>query len=572
MRRPLLLSAAALLLVVPAGRASADGDPADDVPTRLFFREPDADTTARIAELISKMPTNSVSDRTKTRRELETIGFWAVDPLIDVVTKREAPFRCDAILVLDAMRDRRAVDPLRGVVLKEAAQQYVSGFAALSLGRFRDAGSVDVFRAALRSPKSMDMFRAAAPFALVKIRTSEARDLVIDRVVHARGEKEPARSAALLSLGFFPDVALAADGVRPGDGLMAGLASKPSGERQAALLAFLVAAQGPGDSKQFLREHFATEAAPEVARIDLLGLSRSPDADVTELLAKTVEHQGARVVRELAADLLLDRVDASVKPSIMQTARNAPSARLRAACVLALGRLDDEDARRLVVDRLVDQAPIVRAAAAVALTRSRTAAARVDGLAAVEARIKRGETNDDVRADLEKARSLLAGERSDVLWTKFGGDDIFADMSLTYVQRLLREVNLRLMACLGLDKIQNLQTDSEIVPGGPPINPGTGESSGVGDTPPSGSVDGGGGGTGPDGGGKGEGPSPRNPSGSGSDGPSQSPPGDTPTVGAARTSQYQELRDLKVELMRLPYLTFADLPVPPSATTPAAPR
>jgi len=68
MRRPLLLSAAALLLAAPAGRASADGDAADEAPSRIFYREPDADTTARIAELISKMPTNSVSDRTKARR------------------------------------------------------------------------------------------------------------------------------------------------------------------------------------------------------------------------------------------------------------------------------------------------------------------------------------------------------------------------------------------------------------------------------------------------------------------------------------------------------------------------
>jgi HEAT repeat protein len=566
MRRAIVLSAAALILVVPSVRASADGDPPDDAPSRLFFREPDSETSARIGELISKMPTNSVSDRTKARRDLEAIGFWAVDPLIEVVTKREPPFRCDAILVLDAMRDRRAVEPLRVVVVKEASQQYVSGFAALALGRFRDPGAVDVFRVALRSSKSMDMFRAAAPFALVKIHTSEARELLIERV-KTPGAKEPARSAALLSLGFFPDVALGPDGVRPGADLVVGLASTNPGERQAALLAFLVAAQARGDSKQFLREHFASEPAREVARIDLIGLSRSPDADVTELLAKTVERRGAAGVREIAADLLVDRVDASVKASIVQTARGPTSPRLRAACVLALGRLEDEDVRRLVVEKLADPSPIVRAAAAVALTRVHAPAARIDGLAAVEARIKHVETNDEVRAVLEKARSLLAGERRDVLWTKFNGDDIFADMSLTYVQRLVREVNRRMMSCLDLDKIQNLQTDSEIVPGGPPINPQTGESSGVTDTPPTGSIGDGAGGSGAESGGGGEVPTPRSPSPS--EGPPQSPPGEGGAVGAARTSQYQELRDLKVELLRAPYLTFSDLPAPPS--TPVAP-
>jgi len=563
----MLLSAAALLLAAPAGRASADGDPVEEAPSRLFFREADADTTVRISELISKMPTNSVSDRTRARRELEAIGYWAVDPLVDAVIKREAPFRCDAILVLDALRDRRAVEALRAVVLKEAAQQYVSGFAALALGRFHDAGAVEVFRAALRSPKSMDMFRAAAPFALVKIHTSEARELVIDRV-RVPGAKDPARTAALLSLGFFPEAALAGDGVRPGLDLMVGLASKSRGERQAALLAFLVAAQARGDSKPFLREHLATERAPDVARICLIGLSRSPDADVTELLAKTVERQGAQSVRETAADLLVDRVDAAAKPSIMQTARVATSARLRAACVLALGRLDDEDARRLVVEKLVDQSPLVRAAAAVALTRAHAPASRIEGLAAVEARIKRGESNEEVRANLEKARSLLAGERSDVQWTRVGPDDVFAEMSFTYVQRLMREVNLRLMASLDLAKIQNLQTDSEIVPGGPPITPVTGDSSGIGDAPSSGGVGDGSGGAGTDPGGDSDGPTPRGPSPV--DGPSQGPPGEAPAMGAARTSQYQELRDLKVELIRSPYLTSADLPAPPP-TTPSAP-
>jgi HEAT repeat protein len=551
MRRLLTFAAAAFLCAAPAGRASADGDHAED-EARIFYRSPDSETTARMAELISKMPTNSVSDRTKVRREIESLGYWAVDPLIDAVTRREAPFRCAAILVLDSLQDRRAVEPLRSVVQKEAAQQYVPGFAALALGRFRDADSVEVFRSSLRSPKSIDMFRSAAPFALVKIHTPEARDLLIDRV-RTPGAKEPARAAALLSLGFFPDAALAGDGARPGPDLTVGLAGRSRYERQAALLGFLVAAYARGDVKQFLREFLASETSPEVVRVCLIGLSRSPDADVTELFARTVQRQGAGGgVRELAADLLVDRVDAGVKPVVVHAARNANSSRVRAACVLALGRVDDEEARRVVLERLIDQAALVRAAAAVSATRFQAPAARVEALAAIEARIKRGEANDEVRADLEKARSLLAGERTDVRWTEVGPDVIFSEMPLTYVQRLMREVNLRLMASLDLAKIQNLQTDSEIVPSGPPVTPTSGENAGGGDLP-----------TGDDPGGDTDGGGPRNPQPS--DGPA-SPPGETPTVGAARTSQYQELRDLKVELIRNPYLTAADLPVPP--TTP----
>ena len=544
MRRTALL--AALVLVALAGaRASADGDAPDPAQNGIFFRDPDKETGAQITLLISRMATGSVQDRSKARGDLESIGYWSVDPLIDAATRLEPPIRCASILVLDAIGDRRAIEALRSLVAKETSHPYIAGFAALSLGRFHDAAAVDVFRSAVKTTKSLDMLRAAVPFALAKIRTPEARDLVVERA-RATGLKEPAKSAGLLSLGFFPEAAMGPNGTSPGPDLTAGLASKRRGERQAALLGFLVAANARGDVKQTLKDLFATETMPEVAAVELLGLSKSADSDVTELLAQTAARQGDDRVRELAADLLFDRVDAATKPVVMQTAHNATSARLRAACVLALGRIEDDDARHLVLEKLADRHPLVRAAAAVALTRRNVPGAREASLAAIDLRLKHAETSEDVRDDLEKARAVLMGERSDVRWTEIGPEVTFSEMPLTYVQRLLRAVNLRFMACVDLAKIQNLQADSEIATSGPPSQPGSepsGGGSGEGDT---GSGD----------------PTPADPTPTPSDGP--------PVPGVARTSQYQELRDLKVELVRVPYFGAADLPIPP--TTPGAPK
>lgn len=550
MRRPPILIASALLALLGAPGASADGG---DAPPEVFFREPDRDTAARIGELISQMATGSVLDRTKSRRALESIGYWSVNPLADALADMEPPRQTAAVLVLDAIADARAVPALRAAVARETSHRYIAAFAALSLGRFRDAASLDALRAASRTTKSMDMLKAAVPFAAAKIRTDEAREIVLERA-RQPGAREPVRSAALLALGFFPDAAIVS-GHKPGPELAAGLASKRRGEREAAVLAFVMASAAHGDVSAFLRNLLAAEPAPDVADAILLGLSRSPHADVTELLAETATRQGDDDVREFAADLLLDRVDAATKARVMKLAQGASSARLRAACVLALGPLEDEDAARLVTDRLTDNAPLVRAAAAVALTRRKAPGAREAGLAAIEPRLRQGEGNDDVRENLENARAILSGERTEVRWKDLGGSTLFSDMSLGYERRLLRAVNLRAMACLDLAKIHNLQTDVEIATTGPP-------SSGGGDGPRGGGADGGAGeggeGEGPgDGGAPGSGGLPL-PGGGGSEGASA----------VARTSQYQELRDLKVELLRRPYFGASDLPAPP--TTPRA--
>src|SRR5688572_11253905 len=179
MRRSAAITAVLLALgLAPAPQATAGESP--DSTQRVFFRDPDRETAARIADLITRMTSGSVPDRTKARRELEAIGFWAVAPLIDAVQTAEPPIRCASTLVLDVLRDRRAIEPLRSVVLKEGSHPYVAAFAALALGRFADAGAVEPFHVAAKTPKSMEMLKAAVPLALAKIRTPAAKDLLLE--------------------------------------------------------------------------------------------------------------------------------------------------------------------------------------------------------------------------------------------------------------------------------------------------------------------------------------------------------------------------------------------------------
>ena len=170
-----------LVLAASAGRTARAGDGGEEATGPIFFREPDRETGAHIAELIAQMATGSVPDREKKRRELQSIGSWSVEPLLDAVARLEPPKVCAAILVLDAIHDRRAVDPLRATVAKETAHPYVAAFATLCLGRFGDASSVEVFRSAVKTTK-LELLKAAVPFAAAKIRTADARDLVIERV------------------------------------------------------------------------------------------------------------------------------------------------------------------------------------------------------------------------------------------------------------------------------------------------------------------------------------------------------------------------------------------------------
>jgi HEAT repeat protein len=531
--------AAVLAIAVGVRPARGDEPPAADV----FFRDPDRDTAKRIDELIIQFTSDSVPTRRRARVEMERLGYWAVDPLLAAARDREPPFRCSAILTLDALGDRRAIVPLREIVVREDGLQYVGAFAALALGRFRDEGAVVPLRTVLSSPKDLDMLRAAAPFALARIRTPQALDLLREQLAD-NGSTEPVTAARLLSAGFFPDLALASGATRPSDPLATALTSRRRGERQAALLAFLVATARTGAGRDFLVEFAATEQPPQVTAVALVGLSAFPDAEVTDRICRTALGSGPDALREFACDLLVGRADPAALPSLVQIVRTQPSARLRASAVLGLGRLDAPEARDAVVDRLRDRAPIVRAAAAVAAARSASQPLRDDVASRIAARLEGGETDTKVREVFQLARSVLAGDRRDVVWPEIGTDPLFASVLLTPRQRLLAAVNRRVELSLDLGKITNLQTDADVevapvaglTPGAEPrgdtIEGVPGEEGGA---PPS----------------RGTGV----------------PSGPTVTMGAQRTAAWTELRDLLDELRRRPYFGPDDLPAPPAART-----
>ena len=236
------LAAAALAVVALLSSPCPAEEPVrfDERGENVFFRVPDRDTARAIEELIGRFAEDSPVARMDSRRQLEDIGYWSVEPLHAALAEREAPIRAAAALTLSAILDPRSVEPLRAAVYRDTSNQFVSGFAAIGLARFRDPGAVEPLRTALRSSKSIPTLRAAAPFALARIRTPEARTVLMESV---RSRSGPAyvKSARLLALGFFPDAAVQPDRPEPSEALADGLRSNRLETRGAAPLARQVA-------------------------------------------------------------------------------------------------------------------------------------------------------------------------------------------------------------------------------------------------------------------------------------------------------------------------------------------
>lgn len=546
------LLAGLTVLALPAGAIRAD-DPAGAVlprPGEVFFREPDEGTRQRIKDLMAQSTSDAPRTRGRARADLVALGYWAVEPLIVAARDRDPAARCASILTLDAIGDARAVEPLREIVLREDSNPYIGAFAALALGRFRDVGVLrdpkDPFRESLDNPHSLDLLRAAIPFALARMRSESALGLKLLREQLADGGAvEPVTAARLLALGFFPDAAVVQSGDRPAPPLEAAMRSNRQGERQAALLAFLVANARTTKGKDYVAKVAETDTSPRVQAVALIGLAAFAGADVTERIAATMTGSGPdSVVRELACDLLVERADAAALPALLHVTRTQQTTRLRASAVLALGRLAGADAHRAVIGALSDKSPLVRSAASVAAARSSSADLRADALARIDARLQGGETDADAREVLRTARAVLAGERREVAWREVGTDPLFASVLQTPRQRLIRAVNRRVELSLDLGKITDVPTEQGVSPddlsgGAVSIDAHEAQLEGIqgpGDTSPPPST-------------------------------LPAPTGSIGTMGSSRTSAWPELRDLRDELRRRPYFTLDDLPAPPAAVT-----
>jgi HEAT repeat protein len=531
---PRLLLAAGLAAVALPLPAAAEDAGIDERSGNVFFQEPDEPTRQHIDALIRRFSTVSVQGRDAARQELEAIGYWAVAPLIEALATLEAPVRSAACLTLESIGDPRAIDPLRQRVVEEQTNPFVGAFASLALGRYRDPGAVPAIARALDSPKSMQDLRSAAPLVLARIGTDEAQELLRRRMRDAR---RPVRvqSAQLLAVGFFPELALHESRAEPVGSLADGFASKNEHVRAAAMLGYLVATVRRRDTREFLLATLSRESRPAVFVRGLLGLAPHPDQEVSRYLASIALKNKEDAIRIQAADLLIDRRDDAAKRDLLKVVKAQNPARLRAAAVLALASMPDEEAQTAALERLGDRTPLVRAAAAVGATRMQSVDARSRALQRIDRRLRtHGESRAAVRENLELARQVLSEERANVRWTEVGEARLFADLTLSYHERLLRHVNEQVHACLDLVKITNLTSDTEFTKGGLPDGGG-------GEGGEEGGEDGGGGGGGI--------------------------PGAPKPGSAVRQALYHELRDLKVHLIRAPYFAVDDLPGAPRSKT-----
>ncbi len=540
------IAAAALVAVagtaLPVVPALGDGGPVDERRGNVFFSEPDNGTQREIDELMDRMSTDSPQDRARARHALIDIGFWAVEPLVDALQELEPPVKCAAALTLEGIADDRAIAPLRHSIESETSHPFVAAFAALAIGRFRDPGGVPPLTGALDSPKSMHILRAAAPLTLARIHTPEAQELLSVCLSRPRA-REPVQAARLLALGFFPSLAFDGARAEPSPVLRHALESKRGAERRAALLGYLVATVNRRDTRDFLMRVLKTEDEASVIVLALLGLSVHGDDEVTRRLSRTALRHKDDHVRYRAAQYLADRGDVAARADLLRILRAPNAAALKAASVLALSSMNDEEAAKAVVERLGDKSPLVRAAAAIGCTRLKVAAARVEAFARIDRRMKTaGESRAAVRHNFELARAVLADERVDVPWREVGEMPIFSQLGRSYEERLLTRVNRQVLDSLDLGKIHNLGTDTEILQdGGPRLET---DSSGPLDNPQD------------------------DPAGHDIDVPEGRGPKPDPMIGGAqRTSAWPELRDLKIHLLKRPYFAPEDLPGAPESRT-----
>ncbi len=537
-----------LLVVCPLVAAPARADDAafDERGGNVFFRQPDPDTAKRIDELIGRFAEDSVRARADARRELESIGYWAVEPLVTALQTREAPIRAASALTLGNMLDPRALAPLRDAVEKQTNMQFVAGFAAVAMARYADPQSVPQIRAALRSSKSLPTLRAAASLALARIRTPDAQALLVERLRADEGNVH-VRSGRTLAMGFFPQLALENGGPAPSALLRDALRKGRREVRRAGIVAYIVATRARADTRDVLIEFADREDAPEALRAALVGLSRYEDSDTTRYLARRGARPGDEAERAFACDLLASRADAAALDDLLSIVRRPSAPRLRASAIVALGGIDHPDAAAAVLDRLDDRIALVRGAAVFASTRLPQAAAREEALRRIDARLRKGESTLAVRHDMNEARAVLSGQKSAADWREVGPERLFEVLSQTYAERLLAEVNLAAEDALDLLKIHNLQTDTEILAGT--------DDGGSGDGAGDGGDDGGDGGDGentpPD-----DNPVPRDDGGT-----AEPPPApNAPAVGSPRTNAWQEQRDLRIDLAVRPLFGPADLP------------
>jgi HEAT repeat protein len=439
-----------LVLALAAGAGQVRGG--DAPPDPVFFKNPDEHTRERIVNALDLLNKQSISDHTRGRGELVSIGYWSVRPLIEMLLEESFSERRNAALALGAIGDRRAIQPL----LKAAENDphlYVPSFATLVVGSFGADQVIPRLDGLIKNRKK-DHRRISAVLSVAKLHSDRSYE-ILERVALSR-DLSIVRETATFCLGFYRDQALVRgeSGARePCPALMKALNSSRMELSRSALLA--LALLGHRDLKELYLKYADPRRDQELQRVALLALGRFPDEDVTRLyLSRLTNQTTPERVKLMAALMMKDRKDKKVLDQLRRLIPQDKS--VKAALTLALSNFEDEETVKKIIQRLADSSKQVRAAAAIALSRLTEPDLQAVAIKAITDVLvgKAGTVHNDVRFNMELARKILrtGDSRGEFIWL---GNREFADaLPKDVEERVLDFVNREVERVLGVTSLQ----------------------------------------------------------------------------------------------------------------------
>jgi HEAT repeat protein len=444
----LLLALALLAPLALAGPARGDGASPDPV----FFKSPDPVTARLIADALELLKNQPISDHTEGRRQLVSIGYWTVPPLIGLLRDGSSSERRNAALALGTILDRRAILPL----LKTAENDshlFVPSFATLVMGKFEAPDAIPRLDDLVQERKK-DHRRISAVLSIAKLQTKQSYD-ILERVALSR-DLTILRETATFCMGFYRDRALVRGegGVaEPCPALERALAASQVELRRSALLA--VALLGHRDLKELYLKYADWRQDQSLQQVALLALGRFPDEDVTRLYLNRLSSQKSpERVKLMAAMMMKDRKDPKVLVELRRL--NPQDKEVKAALTLTLSNYEDEETVKKLIVRLTDNSNQVRGAAAIGLSRLTDPDLKALAIRALTDILtgKAGTVEADVRHNMDLARRVLktGKKQGEFIWL---GNREFADaLPKDVEERVLDYVNKEVERVLGVTSLQ----------------------------------------------------------------------------------------------------------------------
>lgn len=423
---------------------AAPGAPADEDP--VFFKDPDALTRIAIGDALELLKKPGIDDHRRGRETLEEIGYWAVLPVVRLLREGAVSERRNAALVLGTIGDRRSL-PYLLQTAEDDSHLFVPGFAALMLGKF---GRPEVFPRlkALIDDRKKSNRRIASVLSITKLRSPGSFE-VLEGLVRSR-DLSIVQEAAAFCLGFFRDQAL----VRGRDGrwepclaLKEALLSSRVGLQRSALLA--VALLGHRDLKNIYLRYAQPREDQALRRVALLALGRFQDADVTRLLLDTLRNpQASEGVKLMAAMLMKDRRDRSILDELLKI--SPEDQQVKAVLTLALSNFEELPVVQRICIRLTDKSNMVRAAAAIGLSRLADPDLKALAIRAITEMLQAGGMSSGLKEVMEIAREILSTGKSSRPFSYLGNEQFAADLPKDVEERVLDFVNHEVDRVLGI--------------------------------------------------------------------------------------------------------------------------